>query len=201
MFQLNIQNDVVKCLKACLKDTSWQWHLRFGHLSFDGLKLLSQNEMVKGLSSIDHLEQLCEGCLLGKQHRSFPKKASSWGSKPLQLVHTDVYGPIMLTSLGKNKYFLIFVDDFSRKTWIYFLKEKFKVFSAFKKFKVLVEKQSGYQVKVVRFDRGGELMSKKFESYCEEQGIRRSLTIPYSPQQNDVAERRIVPFSTWAEAC
>ena len=132
MFLLNIKNDVVKCLKAYLKNTSWLWHLRFGHLNLGGLKLLFQNEIVKGLPSIDHPEQLSnymKGVYLESNRRSFPKEASSRASKPLQLVHTDVCGLIIPTSLGKNKYFLIFVDDFSRKTWIYFLKEKSKVFS------------------------------------------------------------------------
>ena len=78
MFLLHIQSDVAKCLKACYKDSSWLWHLRFGHLNFGGLELLSKKEMVRGLPSISHPDQLCEGCLLGKQFKkSFPKESSS----------------------------------------------------------------------------------------------------------------------------
>lgn len=74
MFLLDIQNDIAKCLKACVKDTSWLWHLRFGHLNFGDLELLSKKEMLRGLPSIDHPNQLCEVCLLGKHSRSFPKE-------------------------------------------------------------------------------------------------------------------------------
>ena len=117
MFVLNIQNEVVKCLKACYKDTSLLWHLRFGHLNFGGLDLLSKKEMVRGLPSINHPNQLCEGCLLGKQFRkSFPKESKSIAQKPLELIHTDVCGPIKPSSLGKSNYFLFFINDYSRKT-------------------------------------------------------------------------------------
>ncbi|KAK2982524.1 hypothetical protein RJ640_027178 [Escallonia rubra] len=76
MFLLNIQNDVAKCLKSCVRDSSWLWHLRLGHLHFGGLNLLSRKEMVKGLPHISHPNQLCEGCIFGKQFRkSFPKEA------------------------------------------------------------------------------------------------------------------------------
>jgi hypothetical protein len=113
-----------------------------GHLNFGGLKLLAKTNMVRGLPSIEHPNQLCEGCLFGKQSRkSFPKEASTRANKSLQLVHADVCGPIKPSSLGKNNYFLLFIDDFSRKTWIYFLKQKSEVFGAFKKFKAVVEKQ------------------------------------------------------------
>lgn len=73
MFLLNIQSNNVKCLKACFQDLSWLWHLRFGHINFGGLKLLSIQKMVKGLPSINHPNQHCEGCLLGKH---FKKKFS-----------------------------------------------------------------------------------------------------------------------------
>ncbi|KZV23270.1 hypothetical protein F511_17779 [Dorcoceras hygrometricum] len=73
MFLLNIQSDVPMCLKSCFKDSSWLWHMRLGHLNFDSLKLMSKRKMVKGLPSIDHPNQLCEGCILGTQARkSFP---------------------------------------------------------------------------------------------------------------------------------
>jgi transposase InsO family protein len=191
MFLLNIHNDVAKCLKACYRDSSWLWHLRLGHLNFGGLKLLAKTNMVRGLPSIEHPNQLCEGCLFGKQSRkSFPKEASTRANKPLQLVHADVCGPIKPSSLGKNNYFLLFIDDFSRKTWIYFLKQKSEVFGAFKKFKAFVEKQSGQEIKALRSDRGGEFTSNEFKEFCETNGIRRPLTVSRSPQQNGVAERK-----------
>ncbi|KAK2972283.1 hypothetical protein RJ640_014341 [Escallonia rubra] len=147
--------------------------------------------MVKGLPSIDQPDQLCEACLVGKQHRhSFPKESISRAKAPLELIHTDVCGPIDPASLGKNRYFLLFIDDYSRKTWVYFLKQNSEVFLTFKRFKVLVEKQSGYQIKAMRSDRGGEFISKEFKALCEKNGIRRPLTIPYSPQQNEVVERK-----------
>ncbi|CAJ2657878.1 unnamed protein product [Trifolium pratense] len=103
MFVLNIQNDVAQCLKMCYKEESWLWHLRFGHLNFGGLELLSKKEMVRGLPYINHPNQVCEGCLLGKQFKmSFPKESSSRAQKPLDLIHTDVCGPIKPRSLERR---------------------------------------------------------------------------------------------------
>ncbi|KAM1977528.1 hypothetical protein ACFX16_014315 [Malus domestica] len=157
MFPMNIQNDVAKCLKICYKDASWLWHLCFGHLNFGGLELLSKKEMVRGLPCISHPDQVCEGCLLGKQFRkSFPKESTTRAQKPLELIHTD----------------------------------KSEVFGAFKKFKAAIEKESGCKIKAMRSDRGGEFTSKEFQELCEANGIRRPLTVPRSPQQNGVAERK-----------
>ena len=82
--------------------------------------MLAKTMMVRGLPSTEHPNQLCEACLLGKQSRkSFPKEASTRATKSLQLVHTDVCGPIKPSSLGKSNYFLLFIDDLGRKTWVY----------------------------------------------------------------------------------
>ncbi|GJZ47234.1 retrovirus-related pol polyprotein from transposon TNT 1-94 [Tanacetum coccineum] len=90
MFILNIQHDEAKCLKSCLEDHSWLWHMRYGHLNFGDLKLLSSKGMVKGLDQIDLPNQVCKGCLLGKHARSsFPKEATSRDKEPLQLIYTD----------------------------------------------------------------------------------------------------------------
>lgn len=110
--------------------------------------------------------------------------------KPLELIHTDVCGPIKPSSLGNNNYFLLFIDDFSRKTWVYFLKQKSEVFEVFKKFKAAVERESGRKIKALRSDRGGEFTSREFQEFCEANGIRRPMTVPRSPQQNGVAERK-----------
>ncbi|GJX81903.1 retrovirus-related pol polyprotein from transposon TNT 1-94 [Tanacetum coccineum] len=88
-----------KCLKSCLEDHSWLWHMRYGHLNFGDLKLLSSKGMVKGLDQIDHPNQVCEGCFLRKHARSsFPKEATSRAKKHLQLIHTDLCSPITPSS-------------------------------------------------------------------------------------------------------
>nr|GEY89548.1 copia-type polyprotein [Tanacetum cinerariifolium] len=191
MFILNIQHDEAKCLKSCLEDHSWLWHMSYGHLNFGDLKLLSSKGMVKWLDHIDHPNQVCEGCLFGKHARSsFLKESTSRAKEPLQLIHTDLYGPITPPSHGKNLYFMLFIDDYSRKTWVYFLKEKSQAFEAFKTFKAMVEKEKGLKIKSMGSDRGGEFLSKKFNKFCEDNRIQRFLTAPYSPQQNGVVERK-----------
>eukprot|EP00253_Pinus_taeda_P013735 PITA_13735 len=99
------------------------WHVRYGHLNFESLSQLQKQGMVKGLPTFKRENAKCEACIYGKQNReSFP--TSSWrANRRLQLVHSDVCGPIQ-TSFGGCKYFLLFIDDFSRMTWVYFLKNK-----------------------------------------------------------------------------
>ena len=182
LFPLNIQNDIAKCLKACYKDASWLWYLQFGHLNFGSLELLSKKRMVRGLPCINHPDQLCEGCLLGKQFRnSFPNESYSRAKNPLELIYTDVCGPITTSSLGKNNYFLLFIDDFSRKTWVYFLKQKSEVFEAFKTFKATVENERGRKIKAIRSDREGEFTSKEFQEFYATNRIRHFLTVSRSP--------------------
>ncbi|XP_070035165.1 uncharacterized protein [Nicotiana tomentosiformis] len=122
-----------RCLNANVQDESWCWHMRFGQLNFEALKSMGEKNMVHGIPSINHSNQLCEACLLEKSaRRSFPKEVMSRSTKPLQLVHTDVCGLINPPSFGKSKYFLLFIEDFSRKTWVYFLNQKSEAFAAFK---------------------------------------------------------------------
>ena len=94
------------------------------------------------------------------------------------------------TSLSGYEYYVTFIDDYSRKTWIYFLKTKVEVFEKFKEFKALIENHSERRIKTLRTDNGGEYTSKEFEAFCKEAGIKRELTTPYNPQQNGVVERK-----------
>ena len=191
MFPLNLNTKIGSCNIGVMEDESWKWHLRFGHLNFNGLKLLSSGGMVRGLPQIEATRQVCEGCVLGKQARlSFPV-GDTWRAKaPLQLVHTDICGPLDPMSYGGNRYFITFIDDFSRKTWVYFLKEKSAALKIFKEFKALTEAESNHKLVAVRSDRGGEYTSNAFQAYCKEQGIRHQLTAAYTPQQNGIAERK-----------
>jgi transposase InsO family protein len=93
------------------------------------------------------------------------------------------------TSFGGAKYFLTFIDDFSRKVWVYSLRLKSEVLERFKEWKALVENQSGHKVKVLRSDNGGEYTSKAFDEFLRTHGIARNTSAPYTPQQNGVAER------------
>ena len=115
-------------------DETWLWHKRLGHLNFQSLKYLQQKGMVHGLSMIQEVKEVCEGCALGKQHREAFPKDKAWRAKaPLELVHTDVCGPMDTTTHGGNKYFITFIDDFSRMTWVYFMRQKSDVFNDFSK--------------------------------------------------------------------
>ena len=169
MFPLKLNTKIGSCNIGVMEDESWKWHLRFGHLHFNGLKLLSSGGMVRGLPQIEVTRQVCEGCVLGKQARlSFPV-GDTWRAKaPLQLVHTDICGPLDPMSYGGNRYFITFIDDFSRKTWVYFLKEKSAALRIFKEFKALTEAESNHKLVAVRSDRGGEYTSNAFQAYCKE---------------------------------
>ena len=144
--------------------------------------------MVQGLLEIHTEVDTCESCIMGKQHRkSFPKGVSWRASVFLELIHTDIYGPMKTPSLESQRYFLIFIDDFSRMTWVYFLKEKSEEFATFKKFKAFVEKQRGCSIKTIRSDQGGEYTSREFEEYRKNEGIHMQLIVGYTPQQNGVS--------------
>lgn len=125
-----------------------------------------------------------EHSLYGKQNRvKFPSGATRTKGT-LELIHSDVFGPVPVPSLGGSLYYVSFIDDFSRKTWLYFPKKKYEVFSKFKEFEALVENQMGKKIKVSRTDNGGELCSKECEQLCKQHGITRQTTIPYTDQQN-----------------
>jgi hypothetical protein len=101
--------------------------------------MLATKKMVKGMLHIDHPDEVCESCVLSKHHiSSFAKEVNWKANKPLELVHTDMCGPINPISIRQNRYFLTFIDDFSRKTWVYFLKRKSEVLNCFKDFKQLL---------------------------------------------------------------
>ena len=131
----------------------------------------------------------CEFCLFGKQHRVSFNIPSTRKPNVLDLVYSDVYGPIDVETLGGNKYFVTFIDDASQKVWFYVLKTKDQVFEHFKKFHAMVEREKGKLLKCLRSDNGGEYTSNEFKSYCSEKGIKHEKTILSTPQQNEVSER------------
>ncbi|KAG7640275.1 Zinc finger CCHC-type superfamily [Arabidopsis suecica] len=167
------------------------WHKRFGHVNYDKIETMQTLKIVEKLPKFEVIKGICAACEMGKQsRRSFPKKSQSNTNKTLELIHSDVCGPMQTESINGSRYFLTFIDDFSRMTWVYFLKNKSEVITKFKIFKPYVENQSESRIKRLRTDGGGEFLSREFIKLCQESGIHHEITTPYSPQQNGVAERR-----------
>nr|KYP32301.1 Retrovirus-related Pol polyprotein from transposon TNT 1-94 [Cajanus cajan] len=164
------------------------WHNRLGHMSEKGMSVLKSIGRLPELKSVD--VGLCEHCVLGKQKRvSFMTTGRTPKMKKLELVHTDLWGPAPVISLGGSTYYMTFVDDCTRKVWVYFLKRKSDAFDTFRRWRALVENETGLQVKCLRSDNGGEYNSEAIKEYCADRGIRMQKTIPGTPQQNGVAER------------
>ncbi|KAH9684927.1 hypothetical protein KPL70_013734 [Citrus sinensis] len=168
-------------------DKTKLWHLRLGHISEKGLKELEK----KGAFGKDQLNSLglCEDCILGKASKIKFESAIHTTKEKLGYIHSDLWGPAQVTSLGGCKFFLTFIDDFSRMVWVYALKTKDEVLEKFKRWKVLVENQTNLKVKVLRTDNELEYCNKLFEDYCEKNGILRHKTVTYTPQQNGLAKR------------
>jgi hypothetical protein len=198
-------------------DESWLWHRRLGHLNFDHIIKLKNNGAVKDLPKISKpYDSVCKPCQIGKLTRTqFKSKTFPSTEKPLQLVHMDLCGPSRKEGTGRENYFMLIIDDYSRLTWVAFLKEKSEALEKFKVFKALTENQTGKRIKAVRSDRGGEFSSGSFKEFCDKNGIKREYTIPRTPQQNGVVERqnrsvqqmarsmmneRNIPQTYWVEA-
>ena len=180
-----------KCL-ASLKNDSWLWHRRLGHASMDLLSRISKNAYVKGLSNVSfEKDKICEPCQLEKQVRTtFKSKQHFSSSKPLQLVHMDLFGPSRTASLGGKHYAFVIVDDFSRFTWVMFLKFKDEALKVFENFCKRVENEKGYTITSIRSDHGGEFDSDSFEIFCNSNGYDHNFSAPRTPQQNGVVERK-----------
>ena len=164
------------------------WHMRLGHMSEKGLVKLHKRNLLPKLRSCKY--DFCEHCVLGKNHRK-PFGVGTHSSKgKLDYIHSDVWGgPSTVPSHSGAQYYVLFVDDYSRYVWIYFMQNKSEVLSIFKQWKALVETQTGRKVKVIRNDNGGEYVSEEYKVYCADEGIKRHFTEFYTPQGNGVPER------------
>ncbi|KAA3484491.1 pleiotropic drug resistance protein 3-like [Gossypium australe] len=121
-----------------------------------------------------------ELCQFRKQARLPFLANKAWrATEKLHLVHTDVYGPMKKASLNNSKYFILFINDYTRYCWVYFLKVKFEVAEACCKLRIL------------RFDNGIEYTSEKFQKFCENVGIEHQLTNTYTPNKMVYVKERI----------
>jgi hypothetical protein len=163
------------------------WHHRLGHMSKKGMQILHKINLLPYLKQIDL--DFCEHCVYGKQKRvRFLRVGKEKKNERLELVHTNVWGPAQVSSLGGSHYYVTFIDDATRKTWVYCIQQKSDVFDTFKKWKALVEYETGKSLKCLRSDNGGKYCSKEFDDYYSYHGICREKTVPRTPQENGVSE-------------
>lgn len=164
-------------------------HQRLGHLNEQDINRLIRDGLVDGANVIKGALPFCESCVHGKQHRSpFPSKTRKVAKEKLELVHSDVCGPFT-TSMGGKKYFVTWIDDCTRKPWVYSIAKKSDVFATFKEWHVMVERESGHKVKWIQVDNGGEYIDGEFLEYLKVHGIQIQFNAPYNPETNGLAER------------
>ncbi|KAG8499034.1 hypothetical protein CXB51_005442 [Gossypium anomalum] len=218
-YKYTAESGVLKISKGCRflllsdDDITKLWHMRPGHMSENGMTELSKRGLLGG-QGICKLN-FCEHCVFGKQKRVRFTRGIHNAKRTLEYIHFDLWGPSRVPSRGGANYMLTFIDDFSRKVWAFCLKQKSDVFFAFKSRKIMIEKQTGKQIKYLRTDNGLEFCSDEFNRLCKSEGIIRHLTVRHTPQQNGVAERMNrtimekvrcmlsnvnLPKSFWAEA-
>src|SRR5271156_94489 len=179
LFYLNDTN--ITCLMNRNEDI-WLWHKRLCHVNFDNMMKISRKIIVRGLPTMTKpYNIMCKNHQKGKMKKSSFKRKTHTSDDILELVHTNLCGPMRKKIYYGDKYFILFVDDYSRMMTVVFLKEKYEAFKFFKWYKVMVEKQSGKDLKCLRSDRGGEFILDEFTNFCNENGIKRQVSAPRTP--------------------
>lgn len=168
------------------------WHCRMGHLNVFDMKRMISGRMIKGLEqvNVDTDSMFCESCVFSKQKRtSFPKNKNARSSRILELIHSDVCGPMPTTAYDGSRYFLTFTDDFSRASMVYFIKKKSEVLEKFKEYFAMAEAMHNMKIAKLKVDNGGEYTSNEFKQFCKEKGVQISYTVAYTPEMNSISER------------
>lgn len=191
MYRLNTiicQDSSATAMVAETDEDTYMWHQRMGHLNFTDLsKIPNCADGVKLSPKKDNT--VCITCLEGKQTRKpFPHDGSR-ASSLLELIHSDVCGPMQNVSVGGSRYFVTFIDDYSRKVYVYFMENKAEVLEKFKEYKNRVENELNAKIKCLRSDNGTEYINRAFDIYLKSSGILHQTSNPYTPEQNGLSER------------
>jgi transposase InsO family protein len=193
------------------------WHQWLGHLHLKGMKKALSSKAIRGLPDRKIVDgSICGECQIGKQTRmSHPRLEHQATSKVLELLHMDLIGPMQVESIGGKMYVLVVVDDFSRFTWVNFIREKSDTFDVFKELCTQLQREKGCGIVRIRSDHGTEFENSRFDEYCTEEGIKHEFSSPITPQQNGVVKRKNrtlqesarvllhakhLPYRFWAEA-
>nr|GEZ85276.1 retrovirus-related Pol polyprotein from transposon TNT 1-94 [Tanacetum cinerariifolium] len=196
LYTLSLQ-DMMASSPLCLmskasKTKSWLWYRRLSHLNFGAINHLARQGLVRGLPKLKfEKDHLCSACAMGKSIRKTHKpKSEDTNQEKLYLLHMDLYGPMRVESVNGKKYILVIVDDYSRFTWVKFLKSKDETLDFIIKFLKMIQVRLKVLVCHIRTDNGTEFVNHTLRDYYEEVGTSHETSVARSPQQNGVVERR-----------
>ncbi|GJT54445.1 putative ribonuclease H-like domain-containing protein [Tanacetum coccineum] len=197
MYSFTLENIVplggLACLiaKATVNESN-KWHRRLGYVNFKNLNKLMKGNLVRGLpSKIFQNDHTCVACQKGKQHKaSCNAKVVSSISQPLQLLHMDLFGPTSVRSINHKTYFLVITDDFSRFSWVFFLRTKDETSGILKDFIRQIENKLNQKVKTFRCDNGTKFKNMDIIELCGSKWIKREYSNARTLQKNGVAKRK-----------
>ncbi|KAK2457508.1 putative mitochondrial protein [Trifolium repens] len=207
-------------ISTCLvskEEEVWLWHQKLGHLHLRGMKKAISTGAIRDLPKLNIEEGIiCGECQIGKQTRMPHQKLEHLvTTKPLELLHIDLIGPMQVESIGGRRYALVVVDDYSRFTWVNFIREKSDSYDTLKLLCLQLQREKDLSIVRIRSDHGREFENAKFSKFCEAEGIKHEFSSPITPQQNGVVERKNrtiqesaramlhakkLPYHFWAEA-
>ncbi|KAI3715526.1 hypothetical protein L6452_22511 [Arctium lappa] len=199
------------------KAQSWTWHRRLTHHNFRSIAKLQRQGLVKGLPKLRfEKDSLCSACEMGKMKRSsFKSKSESSISSALELLYMDLCGPMRTTSINGKKYVLVMIDDYSRYTWLEFLRNKSDAPELIIAFIKRIQVRLQLPVRTIHSDNDTEFKNDTLQSYLTSVGISHNFSAAYAPQQNGIVERKNhtlveaartmlaysdLPMYLWAEA-
>jgi len=182
-------------LSTCLvskEDEVKLWHQKLGHLNLKGMKKTIAAEAIRGLPKLKIVEDnICGECQISKQTRmSHPRLEHQITSKVLELLHMDLMGPMQVERIGGKRYAFVVVDDFSRFTWVNFIREKSDTFDVFKDLCTQLQREKDSVILRIRSEHGTKFENAKFNVSCSCEGIKHEFSSPITPQQNGVVERK-----------
>nr|GEW91680.1 hypothetical protein [Tanacetum cinerariifolium] len=179
-------------LSKASKTKSWLWHRRLSHLNFGAIDHLARQGLVRGLSKLKfEKDHIFSACAMGRSTKKTHKpKSEDTNQEKLYLLHMDLCGPMRVESVNGNKYILVIVDDYSRFTWVKFLRSKDETPEFIIKFLKMIQVRLKVTVRRIQTDNGTEFVNKTLRDYYEEVGISHETSVARSPHQNGVVERR-----------
>nr|GEX73128.1 hypothetical protein [Tanacetum cinerariifolium] len=222
MYNVNLKNIVPSRDLTCIfakttLDESNLWHRRLAHVNFKTLNKLVKGNLVRGLpTKVFENDNSCVACKKGMQHRASCKTNHvSFVDQPLFRLHMDLFGPTFVKSLNKKSYCLVITDDYNKFTWVFFLATKDETSPILKTCIAGLENQLSLTVKVIRSDNETGFKNSDLNQFCRLKGIKREFSVPKTPQQNGIAERKnktlieatrtmlvdsLLPILFWAES-